>query len=628
MKVGSVIDKKRLVLGVFREAEVYGTDVCCALKNGKTVHSKVSLGTNDCLVLEVGTSVSKGESILLYLQVPEGVCEGESLVLSVNGHEAIVSLPQSISVSEQRDRPRTQLGEGQVSDYHVDIAGAGVHIFGSLSDISDDFLRVTSSLSVHDLEPGCEVQVSGVSQGKASLSLHGTVHFVRCFNGRSDIVIRRTDILEKNKIISRGNRQNLSSAATVKLQWVGIGNLVSHLVFKNVSLRGFCGQLIDDEKLTILVGSRAYLAEMGLSATLIWKSINAYGFDLQFNTQEALNTWADAVSNRVIQRSQSSSRPITRDLIRLMVRSGYLTGLKASIYKSPDARIAAMNLSTSELWLRRTFFLGPVTQAASHVSVLRISDIGWMVQELGSVAPNEDAGTLTLDTALWRLLEQELPGVMQSSSLYALYEPKSEFNKRYWVRSHSGTTESQVSVFPWKDIELLSSKMRSGLGRFESLKIRLPTIDTWASDYKQMEMNHNKVLLGAMGLFEETYLSPQLADQIHASGLMFQRRVAMVENNGKIIAVLARFGLPSLSNLTLSADHLWVSSSSGTSLKDLLDLIKASNEILDLNKGALQVVMNFQDTGFLSTVDLPGLKKLRLLRIPLKHLKEFLENAK
>src|SRR5262249_22831906 len=118
-------------------------------------------------------------------------------------------------------------------------------------------------------------------------------------------------------------------------------------------------------------------------------------------------------------------------IMRIMLRSGYLRGKKAQVFGQSSMELLIPNSALTRGWLMRYSRAVSHNEPDIHISYLKLSDASWMVQELGHIT-QEANGEESITNSMLDFFIREQPNATLDTHLLAISDDSSRFNRQYW----------------------------------------------------------------------------------------------------------------------------------------------------------------------------------------------------
>jgi len=623
--VGSEISDRNLVKGIFRELAVLGTPVHAETSKGSLVVHVQLIGDNtrntlsqDMVAFHPPIEGESAINLSFELENKLFTCSLDSENL-----EGIFSFPQVLKPTQKRSSRRSLVDDLVDHPLIGELRAPGLCLYGRLKDSNGRFIVFATPAHSLNIKPNQKVQLRVYSSEEQTLLRNGTVSYVRDpTDGETEIVID-LQLTSNDTKVARLPRHNLPSNNRIRLTWPSEAGLKFDAMVIEASISGFAAALVDENCEMPPLGAICNISTMAVRARLAWRSGTQIGFDLRLNDSFASEKWIALLEEWTRPGlSKLSSTKQRRQLLKIMLRSGYLKGKRAQIFKAEALETLVPNNTDSRAWLVR--FSRSISDDGPdvHISYLKLSDSSWMIQELGHMTNLAD-GTETISDSMSEFFLREQFQATLDTHLLAVYDNSSRFNQEYW----DPKSEKGLAFFSKCVVCDLTALREDDQRRTNHSDFALCPADLsmWRDTFKNLLKTFDERILNGLGLKRDTFDAPVLRQHVSKSGYVFQRDVTIVTKNGEISAVAISFGLPTFANLSTAASQLWILMTEMNDAKQVLSAIFSHDHSFSPMWGATEAVIVPAKPEQPAIVDGLKCRSFTILSLPVLKIPLFLE---
>lgn len=549
MNIKKSLKKKSLIKGLFRELAVMrvplfgrdksGVDFLCTIGEIREVNYLGDDG--DLIILDSDSIFEEGDKITLFFSNGPDFYSCQTICIDRDG--SAFSIPEEMELLPDKRSPRAKVGDFSQYPVIVEIRSPGIRTYGRLVDYSSSSLRIRLASKLDPTSIGISLEIVGYYKSKEVLRSEGRI--IRSEEGRGveNFVILEVNRKSESKTFKERSHKRFNTAqAALRIRWLTDQNTCSYKV-RNYGLAGVALERTEHGD-PVPLGAKCEIYDLGIRAKVVWSSPTSIGLDLSEPNEKEKNVWIkhiEALENFGEIGADHESR---RLLLKLLLRSGYLRGIKAQTFKEELLEQLIPDISTSSTWLRR--YIGNSSQHGErHISFLRLSDQSWMIQELAQYNSTVSAH-MTLDDAISRFAYENSAESRKNEVLIALYDRSSAFNMNYWECDTLKEVGSTYDAFVGK----VTAHSGPVVHSFSAITDQIKDSTSLA--------HISKRLLRTIGIDNDVTNSPWLAEQLQVSGYCLNRKLAILHHGSAPSAIAVSFGLPTFSNLSTTANHLWI----------------------------------------------------------------------
>jgi hypothetical protein len=471
----------------------------------------------------------------------------------------IYGLPSELVPNESRGKRRLKAKDLTEHAIIADIRSLGTRVLGYVNELTSDEFSVLVPLDSVELQPSQVVKVRLQLRGVYALACECRVLFLRQLRDQLfEVILSPTPGHKASGEVSRESRVQTSQKDQVLLRWPDEKGHSARATVLNRSWFGMACVATGKWAFLPPVGSICALPELGLRARIAWKDVSAFGLDLRVNPRSALQRWLiqlDAEQKGTIVLDQELK--YSKRLLSIFLRSGSLKGQRTASFSGLDIEDLLPIERESLDWVRR--FSGSLSgdHTDYHVSFLRMSDMSWMIQELGQSSETTGHGEDILRRSIGFFRDQEGPTPAPSSVLVVVFDPRSKFNMSFWERQSFKdlTYGGSIAVVP---TQTLSELQEPGSLFTDDFEIIEPSDTNWDELRAALGAQFDSRLLAGMGLGKDDFGSHHFQNTLSQKGIELQRRVSVLKRSGRTCGAFVQMGLPPLSNVSGLADALYV----------------------------------------------------------------------
>ncbi|OFZ19151.1 MAG: hypothetical protein A2X94_10425 [Bdellovibrionales bacterium GWB1_55_8] len=494
-------------------------------------------------------------------------------VVQTGRGENTFQIPDTLTIVKRRRTNRTATESISKSPLLAEISREAFRATGLLLESDDTHTVLDLGQQVVPLTPDTKVRVRAFAEGKEILHHFGRVSAIRTSHKSLIIVVaaQADSTAASDSATLRPQRNKIEQGVQLTFHWPTKDGLSFALQLEDTSTFGAAGILIgSNERSFPPVGAICELDGMGLRAKLIWREQNRAGFDFRYNEKAQLGSWFE-ISERWTRHSLVSLPAATaqKRILSMMLRSGYLKGKRVRPLETLRVPTLLPILEGTGTWIRRFTGSSNQIEVDTHLSLIKVSDYSWLIQELGHSSQAKGLGEQILTSAIRDFYFQEAPHLRPRDAMIALYDPASHFNQRFWEsrKTSQGAFFSEAWV-----VDLTTSE--ATIDAVDHVRITLPTQERWPEQFDALKKHHAEPLLYALGLGADSYASESLRERLNKCGLEHTRNVLLLETANGPAGFVAQLGLPPFSNLTGLSEALWIGLPPGCRFSTLLDTLR------------------------------------------------------
>jgi len=551
------ISGRSLIYGMFRELAILGIPVIFKSdsedRETRILLSDEALKPSSKEAVIMLDNISGDQDGTIVFSLDQNRYEG---IMRSTDTESFI-IPDTLSVLQRRSKPRSNITSLANEVVLAEVRGIGCRFWGKVKDCNTDHIVIDLGSNAPipiKVNEQAEIRIYSANQQTLHSSAWlcivrsnttGTTEYVFCLNSTKSM-----------KRVPRNNRKQLASPVEISLCWPNESGIHFVLSLFDIGFTGFAAILKNPEDELPPVGAVCRIEESELNARFVWIDEHRIGFDLRANHTQKLDDWHARIfgASKKVFSSSSSQKKRSQNFLSILLRSGYLLNKRAAAFvQQPELQYLIPGINHQLQWLRR--YTSALTQKPdAHVSFCRLCDESWMIQELGNSSGIAGAGKEMLQNALFEFFTREQPFLTTNKALIALFDLKSRFNRDFWMNPNK-----QINSLFRNAVVLEFSKIQSALVKqnANTFVIEKPNIYLWSNIFPNL-LHYNGLLLNAFGITNSTYDAPVLTDQLMQSGYICHRQIRLFSKSGRINAIAVVFGIPTLANVTATANAVWL----------------------------------------------------------------------
>ena len=619
--------------GIFRELSILGIPVYVSGKQ-----SRILLGDD-------ATRTSSNEDLFFL----DGIIpEDDSLVVAFEldqiryscsisrhaKHADAFAFPIELATDQRRQRARHDPGSLSNDLLLVEIRGVAWRLHGQIKNASATHFVIEIEVMSFPIEVNELVHMRGYRRNSQALETDGWISFIRLNADNNHEIVVQVGTPSQAVKKPRQLRQKPKELATIKIVWPDETGLILSAPLEDLGYAGFAIRRTDPLQELPPIGALCSVTDPKLTARLVWISDEKLGFDLRGNTRQTLQRWSTAVEQWTKRSLQSSPQTKQKSLLlSIMFKSGYLRGKKAKAFAEVEnlAQIIP-NSAETKLWLRRE--TSSISNSPdTHVAFMRLTDSSWMIQEIAQCTSQNNIGENIVTEAILNFYAQEQPFASLSTVLLSLFDMSSKFNQKFWL-AESRLAHALVRASLVFETDVLQAQIKEYAYVKTNLNFKAPFIEEWRKDFTLLTSKFSENLLAALGLKYDSFDSTELRQYLTISGYSFRRNSRIILRDTSAIGVAICFGIPTMANLTATANHLWLLLEREADINEVLLEIRHNPDTQCLLFGVTQIVVVLNETPSKNIKPaLPAAYKARaftMVVVPILSIPRFLgvQNAK
>lgn len=567
--MSEVISKPSYILGLLREMDILGSLITF---KSETYTSRV------LVQLSCDLPSSGVDGVFKLVSVPAEIIEGQILFEVDNAvYKAHVKrageefkIPSEIILCEAREIERLRREIFHHETVFIEIRGSQRKKYGELVNIDKKYVLIECSDTSSHFNLGEVVELRGYIKSGDILNRIGVINKVRKGESGYSYVVNLEYSLE-TKRVERNERFPVVERHIMTGRWPEDESFKFEFELVDVGYMGFKGRLRGESESLPPLGSVLTVGEMKVKAHLVWRDEDSFGCDLVKSDKRSIGDWQEYVQEKTKGSFGSYSSGVrNKRILNIFLRSGYLRKHKAYVFGLTE-KIHEILPSDSRLntWIQR---YGNATSAAgkldTHISFLRLTDFSWLIQEASSMSLEKGVGVDLILNNLEQFYYRNNHEFNLSSFIFALYDANMSFNQRFW-----DCLDNEPYISTYDTLVLDFQKVTSDGGR--SIELKEPTFETWPEDYECLQGDIEKNILDAFNIKSEGWDPMYLRSALNESSYSLNRKVHLLIEKRKVLGVAIQFGLPTIANVTSTANHLYIIVSN-----DVCDFVGISKGLL------------------------------------------------
>lgn len=545
------ITKKSYIKGVLRELDILGSDLtyrsdtCTSRVNIQLItdFAKSDQEEFEILNLELNDEIAE-----LLFEIDDNIYKTKIIKGKVG-----FLIPDIIELCDLRESKRIKKEVFYDDTIFVEIRAVGKKVYGELINVGSNNILVKTKDKSFCLDKQMSVELKGYIKTGKVIEYNGEITSVR--ETESSISYLINFKTEKKQINRIQKRFPIKDTITLDAVWPNDESFRISFELIDFGYLGFKGSIKYNKDFPPL-GSILNIPQLSINAHIKWREGNVFGCDLSCNDTEKLGKWHELVEDKTSGSfGNFTNGERNKKILNIFLRSGYLRKHKAYVFsKTPKIHEIIPSDPSLGAWIQR---YGIATNENNiidtHISFLKLTNTSWIIQEASSMSLEKGIGVNLVLNNLEKFYYRNQVDFDLSSSIFALYDATMKFNLSFWDQLDNNEYVQSYDTCVL-DISDLSQFKESE----DSVELTKLSLVNWREEYNALSECFSARLLNAFGLSNFTWMCPFLEASMKNTHHLLSRKVHVVKLNNKNVGVAVQFGLPTIANVTSTANHLWV----------------------------------------------------------------------
>lgn len=574
------IEKPTLVKGMFRELSILSKEVKVYQESSEVINCTINLvndSSRNTTTYDENVIFSSNQIKADHVEIRFHLDDTLWKAKLKRGNKAY-HLPHLIYSSQSRDIDRIHFKDLIDMELLVEIRGVGHRCFGKLLDASSYYLAV----EVLQNNNFCENELLEVHIYSESEQVYSRKAKLITVRGKK-LVLDLTSSSTEHLIRTR--REVVRCNESITISWIDRNVFRISGILIDVDLYGAALSISQATKYIPPVGSIVNVEEAQCKAKIIRHDSNTVALDLRVNDTNYLDKWM------LYLRSLNNTELKTRleknsKIFSIFFRSGYLNSTTGGYLKS-NINISRFLITGEKAsrWIKR-YYYKEQCKVTGHVSFLKISNNSWFAQEISHISNSKSIGKDIIKKSLLDFYENNKNYYSLKDRFSFIVDMKIKFHEAFWPKYFD------KGIANVKDVTFMRFANSKRENSEDEWALYYPTISSWEKEYRDLSNGFDLELLNGFGIDRYGFKNFELEKDLFESGYSLNRKVLFIKDSrGEIVTILIKLGLPALSNLTNSANNLWIFTNDRSLLNSQLSSIENSSyiELLYGASGALIV---------------------------------------
>jgi len=546
------ITKKSYIKGVLRELDILGSSITYKSKN----HTSTVI-----IQLLSDLAITEDEEFEI-LNIDQCDNEGELLFeIDYNVFKAKIKkgkvgflVPDYIEMYDSRESKRLKREVFYDESIYVELRSMGNKIYGELVNVSEKSLLIITKDKTHIFANKENIEVKGYIKSGKVIEHIGRV---RTSRETQETISYLLDLGEDDSPAKPRNQKriNLNEKLVFSALWPNDDSFKIQFEIQDLGYLGFKGKILNKKNVLPPLGSILRLESFNLNAHMKWREGNIFGCDLSCNDLSELGEWHEFIEDNTSGSfGNFTTGERNKKILNIFLRSGYLRKHKAYVFsKTPKIHEIIPSSPKYSAWIQR--YGNSTTDEEcidTHISFLKLTNTSWLIQEASSMSLQNGIGKNLILKNLEKFYFRNADEFDLSSRIFALYDANMKFNNSFWdrLKSNSCVESYDTCVIELKDF--------SRFQKYNDTKLKDVTFGNWENDFNKLNTLFSDKLLSSFGIQSSTWKCEYLSNLLKGHNHILTRKVHLLELDQRLLGIAIQFGLPTIANVTSTANHLWL----------------------------------------------------------------------